>query len=181
VASFDLATGEHRPALHLRASYAPDRPTQQELAAGLGARLLARLPLRVMAEARATRAGGDTELRPAILAVSEFPPLRLPLGLTAEGYAQGGWVGGRYATAFADGQARVTARVAGLGSTGLRLGAGAWGGAQKFAERLDVGPTIALDTSPGGVPARLALDYRVRVAGNASPGDGIAITLSTGF
>ena len=178
---FDVAKGPHRPALHVRASYAPDRPRQSEIAAGAGIRPVAGVPVRFMGEVRATRSGEHVEVRPAVLAVTEFAPAKLPLGLTGEGYAQGGWVGGRYATAFADGQARVTHDVTAVGPARLRLGAGAWGGAQKFASRLDVGPTVAVDLGRGAVSARLSVDYRVRVAGNASPGDGVALTLSTGF
>jgi hypothetical protein len=134
-----------------------------------------------MAEVRATRSQGQTEVRPAVIAVTEIAPVALPLGLTGEGYGQAGWVGGRYATAFADGQARVMRELATAGSTRLRIGAGAWGGAQKFAERLDIGPTIEAEFDTGAVVARLAVDYRVQVAGKASPGDGVAVTLSTGF
>ena len=181
VARFDLVTGPHRPALHVRATYAPDRPRQFDLAAGAGVRPLAALPVRVMGELRATHAEGRTEFRPAVLAVTELAPIALPLAMTAEGYAQAGWVGGRYATAFADGQARVTRAVATVGPARVRIGAGAWGGAQKFAERLDAGPTVALDFDAGPLAARLSLDYRVQVAGNATPGDGLALTLSTGF
>ena len=115
-------------------------------------------------------------MRPAILAVTELGKVRFPLGFTGEGYAQGGWVGGRYATLFADGQARIT-RAVPVGRVNIAVGAGVWGGAQKFAERVDVGPTIALATAH----SRLSLDYRAKVTGNASPGDGLALTLSTGF
>jgi hypothetical protein len=180
-ARIDLAGGGHRPALHLRATYAPDRPRQGELALGAGVRPLAAVPLRIMAEVRATRSEGRAEVRPALLAVTELAPIDLPLAVVAEGYAQAGWVGGRYATAFADGQIRVTREFAAYGPARVRLGAGVWGGAQKFAERLDVGPTIALDLAAGPVPARLAVDYRIQVAGDASPGNGVALTLSTGF
>ena len=138
------------------------------------------MPVRILGEVRATRSSGHVEVRPAVLAVTELARIELPLDLSAEGYAQGGWVGGSYATAFADGQARVTNIIA-LGPARLRLGAGAWGGAQKFASRLDVGPTAAVDLGRGAVSARLSVDYRMRVAGNASPGDGLAVTLSTGF
>jgi hypothetical protein len=181
VVRYDLATDGHRPALYLRATYAPDRPSQAEVAAGAGLRPIANVPLRLMAEMRATRSQDQTEVRPGIIAVTEFAPIALPLGLTAEGYGQAGWVGGDYATAFADGQARVTRAVASAGPVRIHVGAGAWGGAQKFVERLDVGPTIGADIDAGPLVARLALDYRVQVAGNASPGDGVALTLSTGF
>ncbi len=181
VLRYDLAKGGHRPTFHLRATYAPDRPGQAEIAAGAGLRPLPKIPLRLMAEVRTTRSQDQTEVRPGLIAVTEFNPVTLPLGLTAEGYGQAGWVGGRYATTFADGQARVTRTVASGGPVRLHVGAGAWGGAQKFAERLDVGPTIGADFNAGPFAARLAVDYRVHVAGNAFPGDGVALTLSTGF
>jgi hypothetical protein len=177
LAQYDVGQGPRRPALHARATFAPDRPQQAEIAAGLGLRPLAAFPVRLLGEARATRVEGRTEIRPAVFAVTETAPLSLPLRLRAEGYAQGGWVGGRYGTIFADGQARVTRDVATAGPVRLHLGAGAWGGAQRFAERLDVGPTVAADLAP----LRLTLDYRMRVAGHARPGDGLALTLSTGF
>lgn len=176
-AQYDLASGAHRPALHMRATYAPDRPRQAEVAAGVGLRPVAQVPVRVLGELRATRSDGRTELRPAGIAVTELAPVRLPLGLTAEGYAQAGWVGGRYGTAFADGQARVTRPAVLAGKAQVQLGAGAWGGAQKFAERVDLGPTAIIDLAP----VRVALDYRIKVAGNAAPGSGLAVTLSTGF
>lgn len=178
---YDLSRGDRRPALHLRASHAPDRPRQSELALGFGLRPLKGIPLRLQGEARATRSAGGAELRPAMLAYTELAPLDLPLGLVGEGYAQGGWVGGRDRTPFADGQARVTASLAQAGPVRLRAGAGAWGGAQKFAERVDVGPTLGLELAAGPAPLRLSIDYRQRVAGDASPGNGLAVTLSTGF
>jgi len=178
---FDLARGPHRPALHMRATYAPDRPRHAEIAGGIGVRPLGSLPIRVMGEARATQTAGRTEIRPAAFAVTEIPRLTLPWRLQAEGYGQAGWVGGRYATAFADGQVRVTRVVASTGRVRFRAGAGTWGGAQKFAERIDVGPTVSAELAQDKLPLRLPLDYRLRVAGNASPGDGPSLTLSTGF
>lgn len=177
----DLGTGPLRPQGYFRATYAPDRPSQGDLALGLSARPFAAVPVRVQGEARATRTQQRTELRPAVIAVSEFPVVQFPLGIEAEAYAQAGWVGGRYATKFVDGQARAERQVATLGMTRLRAGAGVWGGAQKFASRLDAGPTATLDLRETDVPVRVAIDYRIKLAGTASPGDGLAITLSTGF
>lgn len=177
VAQYDLAEGAYRPALHLRATYAPERPRQAELGLGAGLRPLASLPVRVLVEGRITRTEARSAVRPAALAVTEFPRVRLPLGLTGEGYAQGGWVGGRDATAFADGQARVTHDLRLAARARVKLGLGTWGGAQKFAGRLDVGPTATADLGP----LRVAVDYRVRIAGRAAPGNGLAVTVSTGF
>lgn len=172
----------HRPVAYVRATQALAAGKETELAAGIAARPVAAVPVSLYAEARVTRhGGGETELRPAAFAVTELPPVHLPFGFRGEVYAQAGYVGGRFATAFADGQARVDREVARFDLAKVRAGAGVWGGAQKGAARLDIGPTASLDLEIGDAPARLALDYRWRIAGEAAPGRGIAVTLSTGF
>lgn len=134
-----------------------------------------------MAEVRIQRVGGDNRLRPAILAVTELEPVRLPLGTRGETYAQVGYVGGDFATPFVDGQARITREVAEFDLGHLDVGSGVWGGAQKGAKRLDIGPTASVHTRIGEVPARLSIDYRERVAGDAAPRSGVAVTFSVGF
>lgn len=166
-----------RPQAYLRASSALSAPAEPEIAAGISARPVAKVPLRLAAEVR----GSDTAVRPAVYAVTELPPVELPYGAQAEVYVQVGYVGGRFATAFADGQARIEGPVARFGSAVMSVGAGTWGGAQEGAERLDVGPTMALRFPVGPAYARLAADYRFRVAGDASPDSGPALTLSAGF
>ncbi len=121
------------------------------------------------------------KLRPAAYAVTELAPFRLPFGASGEVYLQGGYVGGRFATAFVDGQARVERPLARVGETELRAGAGAWGGAQKGAARLDVGPTAALAFNLGEARGRLSADYRFRITGDAQPASGPALTISAGF
>ena len=171
----------HRPQAYARASSALTGPRDEELAAGLSARPLPGIPLRVAAEARVNRTALGTEVRPSAYAVTELPPFRLPMGAQGEAYLQGGYVGGRFATAFVDGQGRVDRTVARLGEVELRAGAGAWGGAQKGAARLDVGPTAALTFRLGEGRGRVAADYRFRVAGDAAPASGPALTVSAGF
>jgi hypothetical protein len=171
----------HRPSLYLRATTALQSPRGEELAAGFSARPLSRLPVAAMVEARATRTLTGTVIRPAAALVSEFPPVELPLGLRGEAYVQGGYVGGRGATAFVDGQGRLERRLASVGRWQLRAGAGTWGGAQQGAKRLDVGPTATLDLPLGPVNGRVAADWRFRIAGSAAPTSGPAITLSAGF
>lgn len=172
----------HRPALYARASQALAGGKDSELAAGIAARPLPAVPVSLYAEMRATQgSGGAVKLRPAAFAVTELPPARLPLGLHGEAYVQAGYVGGAFATAFVDGQARIDRELARFSLGAVRTGVGVWGGAQKGAARLDVGPSAAFQLDLGPAPARLAVDYRVRVAGNAAPGTGVAVTLSTGF
>ena len=135
-----------------------------------------------MAELRLSDQSGATRLRPAALLVTELAPIDLPHETRAEFYGQAGYVGGRNATAFADGQARVDKRIAQFGGAELRAGAGAWAGAQKGAARLDAGPSAVLGLPFGtSGSARLGLDWRMRVAGDARPGSGVALTLSAGF
>lgn len=182
VLRYRLAPGSTRqPAAYLRATSALRDADEAELALGLSARPLARVPVAIMGEARLRQQGSGVAVRPALLAVSELPQLDLAHGFEAETYFQAGYVGGVDATAFADGQARVTAPIARIDPGSLRAGGGVWGGAQKGAARLDIGPTAQLDLPVGEGGARLALDYRVRVAGDAAPGSGLALTLSTGF
>lgn len=171
----------HRPALYLRASSAVQAPRGEELALGLSARPLAGVPVALQAELRATQQARGTTWRPAVGAVTELPRFDLPAGLSGEVYAQAGYVGGPGASAFVDGQLRIERRLARLGRGELRAGLGAWGGAQKGANRVDVGPSATLDFPLGGGQGRVSADWRLRAAGNAAPKSGPAITLSAGF
>lgn len=187
VLQYRLAPASRRdPRLYARAYRALVTRGENEGALGASLRPLGRVPVRIAGEVRYTDAAFFSAFRPAAYGVTEVPPLSLPYGLQAEVYAQGGWVGGPGATPFADGQASVTRDLPLVGRlTGDRLrltfGAGAWGGAQKDAQRADIGPTLRLDTRIGKVPARIAVDWRLRVAGDAAPGSGVAVTVATGF
>lgn len=182
VIRYRIAPGNaHRPALYLRATSAVQAPRGEELAMGLAARPAARIPIALQVELRATQQISGTIWRPAVAAVTELPRFELPAGLSGEVYAQAGYVGGPGKTAFVDGQLRIERRLARLGRGELRAGLGAWGGAQKDANRLDVGPSATLDFPVGGGQARVSADWRLRAAGNAVPKSGPAITLSAGF
>lgn len=172
----------HRPFAFLRATAAIDGSRERDLAAGLSARPLPRVPVTLAAELRATQSPAGTRLRPAAMAITELPPIDLPFDLRAEAYGQAGYIGGKAATAFVDGQVRVDRQVARIGPAELRAGAGVWGGAQKGAARLDIGPGATLGMAvTSDVSARLGLDWRFRVAGEATPASGPALTLSAGF
>ena len=132
-------------------------------------------------EGRLGETDRGTRARPAAYAVTELPTFRLPAGMHAEIYAEAGYVGGAFATPFVDGQAHVGRPLASLAGIELSVGAGAWGGAQDDASRLDVGPTAILSFRLGKGFARIAADYRFRAAGNAEPQSGPALTVSAGF
>lgn len=182
VVGYRLAPGNPRdPRAYVRAYKALIDNGEKELAAGLSVRPLAALPMRMHAELRATRRAGRVDTRPAAFVTSELAPLALPLHMRAEAYVQAGYVGGRNGTGFADGQLHVLRDVGQFDLGMVSLGAGAWGGAQEGAERVDIGPSLRFDVKLDKVPARLALDYRERVAGNADPASGLALTLSGRF
>jgi len=179
-------SSKHDPRLYARAYRALIEEPESEIAAGVSARPLAKVPVRVAAEVRYTDDRFRNEVRPAAYAITEIPVLPLTLGVTAEVYAGAGYVGGAADTAFVDGQAALLREVTSFNlqrerDVRLSVGAGAWGGAQRDANRVDVGPTMRLDMTLGAVPARVSIDYRERVGGDASPVSGLAATLSTQF
>ena len=147
----------------------------------MSARPLHQVPIRLAAEGRLSATDAGTEVRPSAYAVTELAPLDLPAGLRGEVYLQAGYVGGTFATPFVDGQARIDRDVTSAADFDLRAGAGAWGGAQEDGARLDIGPSASVTFELGDARGRLAADYRVRVAGNAEPSSGPALTLSAGF
>ncbi len=182
VIAYRLAPESKRdPAAYLRASKALAGPGNTEAAVGLRARPLDMVPVNLHGELRVAEGTEGTQVRPAIFVTGGVDNKALPAGLTASGYGQAGYVGGDFATAFADGRIDVTRADTLSGNAVLAAGAGAWGGAQRGAARLDIGPTLKLDLGIGTGSARIAADYRVRVAGDAEPASGAAITLSAGF
>ncbi|MDP3675865.1 MAG: hypothetical protein Q8R44_12355 [Novosphingobium sp.] len=184
---FALDPGSSRgPQAYLRVSRAIGGFGEGEVAAGLSARPIATVPLRLLGEARVQRSGGTTRIRPAASLVSELPPARLPLGIEGDVYAQAGYAGApfgskRGATPFFDVQAVADRSLASAGPAELRLGAGAWSGGQEGAARLDLGPRASVRVDAGLARSRLALDWRFRVAGNARPASGPTLTFSAGF
>ena len=182
VLRYALAAGSpHRPEAHLRASVALDGARERDMALGVSARPAGDFPARVAVEGRVTDTEARTELRAGAYVVSEIAPVDLPAGARGEVYLQGGYVTGRDGTPFVDGHIRVTRDLTGLDDFRLSAGGGAWGGAQEGTERLDVGPTASVTFPVGEGHARISADYRVRVAGDAMPDSGPALTLATGF
>ena len=138
-----------------------------------------RLPVRLVAEERIALDGGRSG--PALGVVGGIGPVAIPLGFRLEAYGQAGIIRRTDTEAYADGALRVARPIATIGAARIDLGAGAWGGAQRGAARLDVGPSLAVTVPLSKHPVRLTLDWRERVAGSARPGSGPALTLGTDF
>lgn len=170
-----------RPAAYLRAVHALDVARESDLAAGVALRPLPGIPVTAHAEGRLARRGDRLSVVPAAFVSAGIDEMPAGGGVTLRGYAQAGYVGGRDSTGFADGSLIAEKRVWNDRDSALVAGAGAWGGAQRGAGRLDLGPSASLRFRLGDGTARLSADYRLRVAGDAAPARGAAVTLAAGF
>jgi hypothetical protein len=103
----------------------------------------------------------------------------LPMGVTLDGYAQAGIVGAKQHDLFVDGAMRISRPIG--TEQGPRIGAGVWGAAQPGVARLDIGPHARIPLKVARQPFSISADYRVRVAGDATPGSGVAVTLASDF
>jgi len=83
-------------------------------------------------------------------------------------------VGAKSRDLFVDGGLTVTRRIFSKYSAGF----GIWGGAQPGLVRLDAGPRVTLKLRRN---MKVHLDWRQKLAGNARPGSGPALTLAGDF
>lgn len=157
--------------------YAPlDDADAAEVAVGLDWQPTSDLPVRLLAERRQA-IGDDGRSAFSLFAyggVSDRPLLR---SIRVDAYGQAGIVGLRSRDLFVDGAVRARVPL----SRSLSAGIGAWGAAQPGLSRLDAGPTASLRIPLAGASVTLAADWRFRVAGEARPRSGPALTLSTDF
>jgi hypothetical protein len=98
-----------------------------------------------------------------------------------DGYGQAGFVSGQGGGPFADVAAHAHRPIAQSQRASFAIGAGIWAGGQDNVMRADVGPNMRANVSAGSALFQLDAGWRVRVAGNARPGNGPAVTLSTSF
>jgi hypothetical protein len=138
-----------------------------------------RLPVKLVVEQRIAldRSHGG----PAIGVVGGTGPAPLVSGFDLATYGQAGAVSRARIEPFAEGAARISRTIATSGRLRVDLGAGIWGGAQREAARLDIGPSLGTTVPLGKRSFRLSLDWRERVAGSARPGSGAALTLGSDF
>jgi hypothetical protein len=144
-----------------------------EAAVGVEWRPLAGVPVNLLAERRQA-IGRDARNAFALMlhgGVSErFGRFRL------DAYGQAGVVGARSRDLFADAGARL-----GVPVGGFEVGAALSGGAQPGLARLDAGPQVTARLPIAGESLRLTAEWRFRIAGDARPGSGPALTLASDF
>jgi hypothetical protein len=98
----------------------------------------------------------------------------MPFHFLLDTYLEGGVVGARTRDKFIDGSLTLTRPVYRQFSAGF----GVWGGAQPGVYRVDAGPRITMRVRKN---VRVHFDWRQRLAGNARPGSGPAVTLAGDF
>lgn len=118
---------------------------------------------------------------PSVTVYGGISDVPLGGGIRLDGYAQAGIVGIRHPAGFVDGAIRVEKTVLEQGKARLSAGAALSGGAQPGVARLDVGPQIVARVPVGGTAVRISAEWRQRIAGNAAPGSGPAVTVGFDF
>lgn len=162
--------------LSLRA-YAPlEQITAYEVAPGISMRPFPAVPVELIAEHR-LRGNALAQDAPSLFLAGGGSSQKRGSAWRADVYAQAGVVGVRHPMLFADGAAKVSRSIGDSRAIGL----GIWGGIQPGLKRLDVGPSASTMIGPSTLSMRLTLDWRVRIAGHARPGSGIAITMAKDF
>jgi len=134
----------------------------------------ARLPVRLVAERRQAlgergRSGFAVMAHGGISGVKAGP-------LSIDAYGQAGVVGLKSRDLFAE--AGISA---GISRRALTIGGGVWGGAQPGVARLDLGPRLSIRLPGSARKLRVTADWRLRIAGDAAPGSGPALTLGGDF
>lgn len=156
--------------------YSPLDGGGAEAALGLEWKLLASLPVRLLAERRvALEDGGRNAF--SLLAHGGVSGRRVAGPVLLDGYGQAGVVGLRSRDLFIDGAATLSVPIRG----GVQAGIGLWGAAQPDVSRLDAGPQVSVVLPVSGTNARLLGAWRMRLAGDAAPGSGPALTLGADF
>ncbi|WP_438728323.1 hypothetical protein ACR9YC_12980 [Parasphingorhabdus sp. DH2-15] len=179
------------PLLFLRSTASLSGPNQTELALGAAIRPSRKIPLQLIAEQRVTVNGAGSN-QPAAYIVSDIPPQKLAGNVRATAYGQAGIVGLKDSAYFFDVQLVAEKPVVQNGQREIAVGAGLWSGGQgplssdaenriARVHRLDIGPRVSTRLPIAGQQTQIALDWRQRVAGNAAPGSGAALTVSTRF
>ncbi|WP_333573800.1 hypothetical protein [Sphingomonas sp.] len=154
----------------------PMRGAGAEAALGLEWRPFA-APLRLAVERRFGLDGGPGGTGVGVVAGVDHGIA----GFRLEAYGQAGMILRNRPEPYADGALRLTRAAPLARAAEPAIGFGVWGAAQRGAERLDIGPTVVARLPAGALHARIALDWRQRIAGRARPGSGIALTLGSDF
>jgi hypothetical protein len=146
-----------------------------EVAAGLRVQPVRGIPVWLTAERR-QRLGSAGSGRDAFALFAEGGVYQIPMPwrLQLDAYLQAGVVGLRDRDLFVDGGLTFSRPLFRQFSGGF----GIWGGAQPGVSRVDAGPRVTMKVRDN---LKVHVDWRQRIAGNAQPGSGPALTLAGDF
>jgi hypothetical protein len=157
---------------------APAAGSGRELSLGIAYRPGA-LPVRLVAEQRI--ALDNSGSGPALGISGGVSAKPLAAGFKLDGYAQAGAILRRGIEHYADGSLRAARPFTSAGPVQIDAGGGAWGGLQRGVARLEIGPSVGARIPLADRVLRVSLDWRQRIAGNARPGSGPALTIGSDF
>ncbi len=175
-------SGDDRTSLvaFVRASTPLSASGDEELAIGIKAKPLNNLPISLYAEQRV--GPGSFGNRGTALYVAGGTGPDLVIAKTSlETYGQAGYLFSEDDSHFFDMAATLQRTILERGKYRMTMGAGGWAGGQKGLHRIDIGPRANIHLPVGKTDLRVSLDWRQRIAGNAAPDSGVAITVSSGF
>ena len=145
-----------------------------EVAAGMRVQPISSIPIWLTAERRQRVGDGSGRNAFALFAEGGIYQQPMPWNFDLDAYLQAGVAGLRSRDAFIDGGMTLTRPL----YRQFAAGFGFWGAAQPGVYRVDGGPRITMKVRDN---LRVHFDWRQRLAGNAAPGSGPAITLAGDF
>ncbi len=166
-------------AASLRGS-APISGQGKEVAVGLSLKVKGAIPIELIAERRLALSKAQTG-EWAFVAASGFDDVRITRKVSISAYGQAGFVGLKRPDLFAGGSITARRDVPISSQAKTAVGIAVWGEAQARAARIDIGPEISASTRAGPLPLRVAVQWRFRAAGRASPTSGPTLVLSGDF
>ncbi len=167
-------------ALYSRVSTALAVKKAGEAAFGVRIKPIKGIPISLYAEKRfRENALGDDGT--AVFVAGGTGPDQIMRGTFLETYGQAGYVFQDDSSYFFDGSASVQKKLSSIGAGKISMGGAIWAGGQEGVRRVDVGPRVNIDAPFGNISTRVSIDWRQRVTGNAQPGSGLAVSLSSSF
>lgn len=163
-----------------RASTALSSRGQEELAIGIKSKPIRNVPISFFTEQRFGAGQYGNRGTAIYLAGGTGPDIVLP-DTSLETYGQMGFIFAREDSYFFDASAALQKQVIKRGGHKITAGAGVWASGQEGATRVDIGPRVKFHVPVGQVNMQVSVDWRERIGGNAHPGSGASVTLSTGF
>ncbi len=165
----------------VRATSALSESGEEEIAIGAKVKPLAAIPISIHAEQRMGLKSNNRNRGVAIYLAGGTNPVNILNHVKLETYGQVGYVLNDRNSYFFGGAATLQKELIRNDRKKVSVGTGIWTGGQRDLARVDVGPRLDIRFPVADTALRVSVDWRRRVAGNAEPGSGLAITLSSDF